>query len=127
MAIFQRNSSWRQKFRDAFKGLAQGMVAQNSFWVHLPAAVVVPAIGWYLQVSTSELAILIICIALVLSAELFNSSVEQMARAITDEFSPEIERSLNIASGAVLMTAIGSVVVAVVILGPRLLELLQGQ
>ncbi len=93
---------------------------QNSFWVHLPVAVAV-IIGAALHgVSRLEWAILILCIAVVLAAELFNSAIEHLAQAITDEESPHLRDALDVAGGAVLVASLGALTVGSLILLTRL-------
>lgn len=107
---------WRKKFACALRGIAVGVRDQNSFSVHLPAAVVVVALAWWLELSIAEWSILALCITVVLAAELFNSALEHLARAITRDEDPEVRDALDIASGAVLVTAIGAAVVGVLLL-----------
>lgn len=107
---------WVWKFACAFRGIAAGMRGQNSFYVHIPAAIVACGFAAWLQVSTTEWMILVLCIAIVLAAELFNSAIEHLARAVTQEVNPEIRNALDTASGAVLAASIGASVVGVMVL-----------
>jgi diacylglycerol kinase len=109
--------SWFRKFRDAFRGVKVGVGGQSSFRVHLIAGVAVVVAGWLLQVEVWEWCVLALCIAGVLTAEMFNSSLESMAKAITGESHPHLGNSLDIASAAVLVASIGSAVVGIVIFG----------
>ncbi len=113
---------WKQKFACALRGLAVGVHGQNSFAIHALATLGVVALAAWLQVSQTDWLALTLCITIVLSAELFNSAIEHLARAITREENPEIRDALDIASGAVLMTAIGAAVVGWVVLVQPLLE-----
>ncbi len=76
----------------------------------------VVTLATWLQVSQAEWLSLILCITIVFSAELFNSAIEHLARAITREENPEIRDALDIASGAVSVTALGAAVVGFVVL-----------
>ncbi len=70
-----------------------------------------------------------LCIAGVLTAEMFNSALESMAKAITGESDPHLGNSLDIGSAAVLVASIGAAVVGAIIFGHRvgvLLEWWQG-
>jgi diacylglycerol kinase len=98
------------------RGIAAGARGQNSFYVDLPAAAVVVALGFWLDVSHAEWLALILCITIVLAAELFNSALEHLARAVTRDHHPEIRDALDIASGAVLVAATGASVVGVMVL-----------
>ncbi len=116
---------WPRKFRDAFRGMKAGVRGQSSFFVHffLTAAVIVAAV--VLRVELIEWCILLICIAMVLSAEMFNSALESMAKAITGETDPHLGNSLDIGSGAVLVAAIGAAIVGGIIFINRLGMMLQ--
>jgi len=101
----------RNKFACALRGLLVGVRGQSSFFIHFLVAIAVVAMATWLQVSRGEWLALIVCITIVLAAELFNSAIEHLARAITREEHPEIRDALDVASGAVLVTAIGAAVV----------------
>ena len=116
---------WPRKFRDAFRGMKAGVRGQSSFFVHffLTAAVIVAAV--VLRVDLIEWCILLVCIAMVLTAEMFNSALESMAKAITGETDPHLGNSLDIGSGAVLVAAIGAAIVGSIIFISRLGIMLQ--
>jgi diacylglycerol kinase len=115
--------SWATKFRDAFHGLLQGVHRQSSFTVHFLCATAVVALGGALHVGWIEWSLLAAAIMLVLTAEMFNSALEAMARAITGQFSPHLKSALNIGSAAVLLAAIGAATIALLVFGHRLAEL----
>jgi diacylglycerol kinase (ATP) len=112
--------SWRRKFADAFRGVRVGVRGQSSFRVHLVAAVAVAAAGAILRVSLVEWCLLALCIAVVLTAEMFNSALESMAKAVTGQNDPHLGNSLDIGSAAVLIASIGASVVGLIIFGQRL-------
>lgn len=119
--------SWPRKFADAFRGLALGVLGQSSFIVHLPCAVLVIAAGIWLHVDANEWRLLVLCIATVLSAELFNSALERLAKAIDARQNEHLAAALNIASAAVLTIALGAAIVGGLIFVPRLVELFGNQ
>ncbi|MEN6457952.1 MAG: diacylglycerol kinase [Thermoguttaceae bacterium] len=112
--------SWIRKFRDALRGVVVGVHGQSSFQVHLAIGGGVVIAGAALRVTPVEWCVLALCIAGVLSAEMFNSSLESMAKAITGENHPHLGNSLDIASAAVLVASIGAAVVGAIIFGHRL-------
>jgi diacylglycerol kinase len=123
-AEFKPPHSFVNKFRCAFRGIAIGSRSQSSFLVHLVAAVSVVGVAAWLDVTAVEWCLLALCIALVLALELFNSSLESLARAIDRQHNEHLRDALDIASGAVLVGAIGSAVVGLAVLLPRMLQLL---
>ena len=116
--------NWAAKFKFAFYGLLAGIRGQSSFVVHLLITLFVILVAAWLQVELLEWGMLVLCIAIVLAAECFNSALEQMAKAITDQHDEQVGKSLDIASGAVLIAAIGAAIVGIMILGSRLLVLI---
>src|SRR5206468_3256689 len=68
--------SWRRKFATAFRGIKLGVRGHSSFFVHFffAALVLVGAIA--LECGPAQWCVLIGCIGMVLTAELFNSAVE---------------------------------------------------
>ena len=107
--------TWRDKFADAFSGVWLGVEGQNSFVVHLGClAIVLAAAGVSCAAPWHWVALLSVS-ALVICSELFNSAMEAMARAVTDEYHSEIDRALKVASGSVLVAAGFAVVVGVVV------------
>jgi len=116
--------NWVSKFRYAFRGVAVGVTRQNSFLVHIPVALAVVVAAICFRVTQAEWCILTLCVAVVCSAEMFNSALENMAKAVTHERRDDLRDSLDTAAAAVLIAALGSVVVGALIFAPRLFLLL---
>jgi len=110
---------WKKKFADAIRGVREAVRAGSSFVVHLVIAVAVLAAAAVLRMDSVQWCILLLCIAGVLAAEMFNSALELLARAITLQEDSHIHDALDIAAGAVLTAAFGSVAVGVVLFGFR--------
>jgi diacylglycerol kinase len=115
--------SWAKKFGDAFHGLLQGVHRQSSFTVHFLFATAIVAAAGVLRMGWTEWSLLAVSITLVLTAEMFNSALEAMARAITGQFSPHLKSALNIGSAAVLLAAIGAATIGTLVFVHRLSEL----
>ena len=114
---FQPNQSWAAKFRDAFRGVGLAIRGHRSFAVHLPAAAVVVWLGFQFQVGLVEWGLLILSITTVLVAEMFNSALESLAKAIDRKHNPQLGAALDMAAAAVLTAAlVASAVGAIVFL-----------
>ena len=112
-----------RKFRTAFRGLRRGIRGESNFFVHLFIAAVAVAMAAVFRLSLVEWCLLVGCITAVFAAEMFNTALESLAKAITREHDPRIGDGLDFASAAVLITAIGAVIVGLLIFLPRLLPL----
>jgi diacylglycerol kinase len=113
--------SWPEKFRDAFLGLWLAIRSERSFAIHLPMALLVAVLAAILRVNLPEACLLGLCVTLVLAAEMFNTALERMARAIDRQENADIAAALDIASGAVLVASIGAACVGTVIFLSRLI------
>jgi diacylglycerol kinase len=111
---------WSRKFRNAFRGMREGVRGQSSFYVHLLATAAVVLAAAAMGFDHVQWCILVLCITFVLMAEMFNSALEAMARAITSERNPHIADALDIASAAVLVAALGAAIVGLILFLSRL-------
>ena len=116
--------TWKRKFHDAFQGLRQSVQQQSSYQVHFLFAALVVAAGFFLGLDTVRWSLLILCIIVVLAGEMLNTSIETLAKAITDQYNDNIARSLNIASGAILVLSVGAAAIGFVIFIEAILALL---
>ncbi len=107
--------TWHDKFADSFRGLKAGIRSQSSFFVHFFVAAVVLVAAAVLKIHREQWYILILCITIVLTAEMFNSALESMARAITGESNPHLGNALDSASAAVLVASTGAAIVGAII------------
>ena len=74
----------------------------------------------------SSLSWLILAIVAVWTAEALNTAFELLADVASSGFHPLVEKSKDVAAGAVLISAIGSAVIGVIVLGPHVLTVLKG-
>ncbi len=115
--------SWRNKFRDAFRGIRIAIADSSSFYVHITFTILVVLLAILLRLDRTEWCLLTLCVAIVMAAETFNASLEHLARAIDTGHNPIIGKSLDSASGAVLIVSIGAAIVGVIVFLPRFVEL----
>jgi diacylglycerol kinase len=107
-------------FKWAFLGIKDLFWKHPNAQVHVLATLLVVPLGIYLQLGRLEWALLVLCIALVLSMEALNSAVEYLADKVSPEHDPLIGKAKDIAAAAVLLASIGAALVGLLILGPPL-------
>ena len=115
---------WRQKFGTAFRGLKLGIRGHSSFFVHFFFAALVVAAAIVLRCEVVEWCILLGCIAMVLTAELFNSAIETLFRGLDATNQEQTWPCLDIAAGAVLLASIAAALIGGIVFLQRLSELL---
>jgi diacylglycerol kinase len=99
---------------------------ERSFHVHLVFAVLVIVAATVLQVSRTDWCILLLCITIVFAAEMFNTALEHLAKAVDRSENRSIGTALEMGSAAVLLAAIGAVVVGCVVFALRFVIWWQG-
>ena len=112
-----------ESFGFALRGVAFVLRSQQNAWIHLGASVAVIGTALYLDLSRADWSWLVLAITGVWCAEIFNTAVEQLADAVDTEPNPSIGRAKDAAAGAVLVAAVGAVVIGLMILGPPLWKL----
>ena len=90
---------------------------------HLPvAAVAVGCAAWF-RISSVEWCLVTLAIGAVVAAEVFNTSIESLAKAMETGPDLRIRDALDMASGAVFVTVAAAVIVGLFVFLPRLLAL----
>jgi diacylglycerol kinase (ATP) len=107
-------------FNYAVAGIIYAIQTQRNMKIHLTAAILVLALSVYLRISSRELLIIFFAIVLVIMAELFNTAIEAVVDLSVQDVHPLACAAKNVAAGAVLIAALNSLVVAYIIIYPRL-------
>jgi diacylglycerol kinase len=76
--------------------------------------------GYFFKISTSEWLAVILCFIAVITLEAMNSAIEYVVDLASPEFHPLAKKAKDMAAGAVLLAAIGTVVIAAIIFLPKL-------
>ena len=114
-------------FRAAFSGFRRLVTSERHFQLHLIAATCAAILAAFLNFSRLEWAILLVTIGLVLVAEGLNSAIERAIDTTTPSFHPLAKAAKDIAAAAVLIAAIVSIIVGVLLYGPKLWALFTGR
>jgi diacylglycerol kinase len=114
-----------RSFKFAIAGIWTMLKTQHNAWVHAFATVVVVATGFFFGVSTSEWCWLVLAIMAVWIAEALNTAFEFLADAASPGFHPLVKHAKDVAAGAVLIAAIGSLIIGVLVLGPYVVAMIK--
>jgi diacylglycerol kinase len=106
-------------FRFAFAGLAYSFKTQRNFRIHVAIALLAVLAGIIVGLSWVEWAVVALLVVLVLAAEMVNTMIESLVDLVTQEYHPLAKVAKDVAAGVVLLTAIGAVVVGVLIFLPK--------
>ncbi|HEY9046560.1 MAG TPA: diacylglycerol kinase family protein [Ohtaekwangia sp.] len=111
-----------KSFVYAWQGIIVALREQRNLKIHVAVAILVIAAGIYYPVTRTEWCVLLLCIALVISLELINSSIENLVDLVTKEHHPLAGRVKDIAAGAVLVASIMAFFIGLMIFIPHILS-----
>ena len=103
-----------KSFGYAIRGFVGAVCDEGHLRFHLVAAVYVLVFSLFYHFSAAQTAALVVLIASVIAAELFNTALENVCDAITKEQNEYIKRAKDISAGAVLVLSVAAVIVAVI-------------
>lgn len=113
-------------FRNAVHGITLMLKSQHNAWLHAFASACILIMGGLLRLSAGQWCWIILAIMAVWTAEALNTALEFLADAASPEFHPLVKHAKDVAAGGVLISAIGSAVIGLLVLGPPLLQFLIG-
>ena len=119
------NTFLRSRFRAiayAVEGWWHVLRTQRNTWVYSCLSIAVIVLGLWLRLSPVDWAIIILTITIVWAAEFFNTSLEALTDLVQPETDPLAKISKDVSAAAVLITAIASILIGLLILGPPLLD-----
>lgn len=108
------------KFTAAFAGMITGLKIDRSIKGQAIISFFVILFFLYLQINIQDWTTILLCIALVLSLEFVNSSVETLSNYINQDFDPVIKKVKDYLAAAVLISAIFSGIIGLLIVSKYL-------
>ena len=107
-------------FVDAAKGFAEAVRTQVNIRFHFVATVIAIIMAYYYQLTWAEWSIIILAIAIVWLAELFNTAIEYFSDFVSPEYNHLIGKVKDISASASLVSAIASLTVGLIIFIPKI-------
>jgi diacylglycerol kinase len=115
---------WRDKLRESLRGIKLGIRGHSRFFVHFFFAALVMATAIVLRCEPLEWCLLLGCVGMVLTAELFNSAFEVLCRGLDEISKVRTRHCLHIASGAVLLASVTCALIGAIVFLPKLAAML---
>lgn len=111
-------------FGFAFSGLWHVIRTQVNMKVHIALAILALALGIALRISAVEYALVFVAIAGVMVTEMFNTVIELCVDLASPAYHPLAKIAKDVAAGAVLLSAIMAIIIALCVFGPHLWALI---
>lgn len=109
-----------RSFRYAFAGWLYVLRTQHNAWIHALISTIVCGLGLWLQITRQEWAIIILTMMAVWMAEFMNTALEAVVDMTMPDPHPLAKIAKDVAAAAVLVGAIGAVLIGLLTLGPPL-------
>ncbi|MGB3616115.1 MAG: diacylglycerol kinase family protein [Elainellaceae cyanobacterium] len=126
--VDERGMSWKVatnlfvSFRYAWAGIAYAFRTQRNFRVHTLLGITAIALGFWVDLSRSEIAVIALTIGAVMAMELLNTAIESVVDLAVEQTYHELAKiAKDCAAAAVLVSALASLLVAGSLLAPPLL------
>ena len=107
-------------FGHAFRGWWYVLRTQKNAWIHATVTTIVVGLAIWLAIPPRDWAVLVLTIAMVWSAEFFNTSIEAVVDLASPVHHPLAKVGKDVGAAAVLIAAGGAIIIGLLILGPPL-------
>jgi len=108
----------------ALDGIRFALKTQKNLHIHLTVATLTIISSFFLRCTSMEIAILLLTIAVVITLELVNTAIEATIDLVSPHSQPLAKIAKDLGAAAVLIAALCSVIIGLIILGPKLFSLL---
>ena len=107
-------------FKYAIEGIWKSFKTERNMKIHIFVMILVIIAGFILKINKYEWIACILCFAIVISGELFNTAIETVVDMVMPYKNDKAKIAKDIAAGAVLTLAIGAAIVGVIIFVPKI-------
>jgi diacylglycerol kinase len=109
-----------KSFQYAYEGWRFVLKTQHNAWIHAIVSLLVFGLAYWLKLPARDWAVLILTIVVVWVAEFMNTAIEAVVDLKDGEFHPIAKIAKDVAAAAVLLGAVGALIVGLLIMGPPL-------
>lgn len=106
-----KNQPFARKLRNAWRGIAAAWSAERNLRVQAVVALAVFAGFGVLRPAPVWWALIVLCIVLVLAAEMLNSALEALLDHLHPDLHPRVGRVKDMLAGMVLIVSVGAAVI----------------
>jgi diacylglycerol kinase (ATP) len=112
-------------FKNAIVGWWYVIRTQKNAWIHAVATIATVVVGFWLQLETSDWAMVVIVIAMVWTAEFLNTALEIVVDLASPDSHPLARVGKDVGAAGVLIAAVSAAIIGVLVMGQPFVERLQ--
>jgi diacylglycerol kinase (ATP) len=114
-----------KSFQHAVNGIMLCFSSQINFRVHVAATIAAAVAGSIFKLSIAEWLAILLCIAAVTVTEMINTAIEKICNLIDENYNKKVKHIKDIAAGAVLLSAVASLICGTLIFIPKILQIIK--
>jgi diacylglycerol kinase len=119
-----KNKKLINSFKYAFIGIWSCYKSERNMKIHIAVTILVILFGIFLKISIHEWITCIVCFAMVIGAEMFNTAIETVVDIAMPKKDERAKKAKDVAAGGVLVFAIGSAIIGSIIFMPKIIDYL---
>jgi len=116
-----RTRSFAAAVKNAMHGIRDFFKSERNGKIQASVAVIVLLAAAFLHLSSTEWMFILMCIGLVLTAEMLNSALEHLCNLVHGDYHPLVRKIKDVSAGAVLIASIVSVITGLIIFIPKII------
>lgn len=117
----KKRKKLRNSFKYAFEGIEEAWRTEQNLKIHFVIMALVIIAGFIFKISAMEWIICLLLFAIVISLELINTAIETTVDIAMPDINEKAKYAKDIAAGAVLFSAMISVIIGLIIFLPKIL------
>ena len=122
----KRKRKFSSSFKDCLNGFKYINTNEDNFKREIFLGIIALLLSYILKVSKIEFIIVNIMIALVLTSEIINTSIEKVVDLYTKDYNNIAKIAKDVSAGSVLVMSIFSLLVGAIIFLPKIVNVLGG-
>lgn len=111
-------------FKYAMRGIRAVVSSERNAKVHIIFAAIALVLALLLKITMVEFMFVLFAILFVFFAEIINTALEKTLDLISQENNHMVQLTKDMMAGAVLVAAFGAIIVALLVFGPHLWQLI---
>lgn len=113
-----------KSFKYAFNGIKEALSTEQNLVIHMSVLVIVIILSILFKITKMEFLIIILVSGMVISLEMVNTAIENTVD-ISKKYSKEAKIAKDCGSGAVLISAITSIIIGLIIFIPKIILIIK--
>ncbi len=113
-------------FPHAIRGIMICLIFEHNMKFHVFVSLIIIVLGYVFNLSREEWIATLACIGVVLCAEIINTAIEDLCDVVRDNLNLDYQKTKDardLAAGAVLIVSFISLVIGIMIFGPKFVAL----